>query len=130
MSLDTGLVSGRVKTQLAPANGSRRTSPLPPNWIQLREQVLSRDGYQCTWSEHGIRCTSRATDVEHIGDNREHGIDNLRALCGTHHDRRSASQAGRMSPTKFKSNKRPDRGHPGRIARENMQRVQDDPAPF
>src|SRR5690606_13542721 len=106
MSSDTCPVSGRARTQLAPANGLRITSPLPPNWLQLREQVLSRDGYQCTWSEHGIRCTSRATDVDHIGDNRDHGLHNLRALCGPHHDRRTASQAGRMSPTKFKSNKR------------------------
>ena len=77
-----------------PPQASRRTTPLPTDWHHLRRAVLQRDGYQCTWHDpDGIRCTTPATDVDHVGDPADHGMHNLRSLCGPHHDTRTGKQA-------------------------------------
>lgn len=41
------------------------------------------------------RCEERATDVDHIRDNGDHSMSNLRALCGYHHRRRTGAQGGK-----------------------------------
>lgn len=94
--------------------GSRRTAPLPPNWLQLRAQVLARDGYRCVWVDDtsGLRCPQRATDVDHIGKNEDHSMANLRSLCRGHHAARTARQAGRASAAKRKQLKIDEEKHP------------------
>lgn len=95
--------------------GSRRRSPLPRNWTLLRRAVLERDGYRCTWLEHGDRCMAYATDVDHIGHHADHRLSNLRALCAGHHRYKTSSDAGKLSSGRFRPNKRPPRRHPGMI---------------
>jgi hypothetical protein len=92
-----------------------RTTPLPPGWERLRKTVLERDGWRCTWDEHGARCEERATDVDHIGNNTNHTLENLRSLCSAHHRSRTASQGGRAANEKRKQMMRRTRRHPGAI---------------
>lgn len=75
---------------------SNRTSPLPRNWKELRRFVLKRDGYQCTAirGDTGQRCTERATDVDHVGDDADHSPKNLTSLCAHHHRRKTGAQGG------------------------------------
>jgi 5-methylcytosine-specific restriction enzyme A len=89
------------------ANSDRRAS-LPPDWPTIRRSILTRDGYHCTWIANqddggpklyfaggydpGQRCPSTATDVDHIGNLEDHRPDNLRALCGWHHNARSKGE--------------------------------------
>jgi 5-methylcytosine-specific restriction protein A len=93
--------------------GSDRKATLPDDWPQRRAAVWQRDGGVCQWpDEHGI-CAQPGTDVDHIGDGDNHGLDNLQLLCGWHHDRKSSRQgnaarwAHRMQ--------RPPEAHPGLI---------------
>lgn len=77
-------------------SGSRRVSPLPPDWKRLRQVVLERDGFQCVFVvPEGYRCPNRATDVDHIEPGGADELWNLRSLCGLHHRRITSSQAGR-----------------------------------
>lgn len=76
-----------------PWAGSNRRAELPHNWPQLRQQALERDDHRCTWRTDHKRCIETATDVDHIGNRHDHRLANLRSLCGTHHDRRTARQA-------------------------------------
>lgn len=94
---------------------SARTVQLPKNWPSLRRLVFKRDGYACTWTDHGARCGQPATDVDHIGDPSDHDLANLRALCSPHHRRRSASQGGRAAQAKRIPRRRPSEPHPGLI---------------
>ena len=90
---------------------------MPANWASLRLRVLARDRGRCTWlKQDGTgRCTSRATDVDHVraGDNND--MSNLASLCGWHHDRKSAREgvdAAEESRKREKASSRFD-GHPG-----------------
>ena len=76
---------------------SNRRSRLPKNWQALRHRVMKRDGHRCTAAitlpdGSRRRCPDAATDVDHViaGDN--HALDNLRAICRWHHDRKSAQE--------------------------------------
>lgn len=90
---------------------SDRHDRLPPNWDHLTKRVLRRDGHQCTWLENGERCTARATDVDHIVNDDNHELDNLRSLCGPHHRRKSAAEG--VAARNLHLRKRPQRPHPG-----------------
>lgn len=101
-------------------NTARRKTALPPNWRKLRNNILHRDNYRCTWIDHdGNRCTYTAHDgtgleVDHIGDRNNHHPNNLRTLCGkntphNHHGHRTALQAVAAQPRR----KRPPEPHPG-----------------
>lgn len=109
---------------------SRRISPLPPGWkTHIRPRILARDGHRCTWvagvpdgghplapgaDTHPRRCATRATDVDHIGDPDDHDERNLRALCGPHHDGRTALQANRARWSRPQARRqRPKPRHPG-----------------
>lgn len=74
--------------------GSNRREQLPANWSALRRQVFRRDGYRCTATDPatGERCPEPAEECDHIGDNRNHDLANLRSLCAWHHSRRSGRQ--------------------------------------
>lgn len=49
--------------------------------------VLERDGGRC------VVCGSVATDVDHVGDRFDHGLENLRSLCRECHKRRTWLQS-------------------------------------
>jgi 5-methylcytosine-specific restriction protein A len=82
-----------------------RTESLPPGWEVIRQRVLYRDGYRCTWFpgtdiagtlyresySHPYRCTNKATDVDHIESNNNHSDNNLRSLCKQHHNEKTSS---------------------------------------
>jgi 5-methylcytosine-specific restriction protein A len=68
-------------------------------WRRFRGFILERDGYQCTWVEHGQRCTRRAVVVDHVIARRDGGADldpnNARSLCRGHDARRHSEKGGR-----------------------------------
>lgn len=94
--------------------GSNRRAQLPPNWYtEIRPAILQRDGHRCTERlRDGSRCTEPGTDVDHIGDPHNHQHDNLRLLCGWHHNKKSSAQgnAARLRPPPLR---RPPEAHPG-----------------
>lgn len=95
--------------------GSTRRERLPANWAtEIRPRILNRDGHQCTWLTNGVRCTQRATDVDHIqrGDNHEDW--NLRSLCSPHHRAKSSREGGTAPRRRSRYYvKRPEEPHPG-----------------
>lgn len=93
---------------------SDRRNTLPVDWAtKVRPRILRRDGHRCTWIENGKRCPQRATDVDHVGDPLDHSDANLRALCGTHHDRRSSAQGNAAKAARRAARLRPPEPHPG-----------------
>jgi 5-methylcytosine-specific restriction protein A len=110
------------------ADSSRR-SILPPDWPAIRLAILTRDGHRCIWlANHddggpsvylaggydpGQRCPSTATDVDHVGDPADHRPNNLRALCGWHHDRRSSQQGNNTRAALRAQLRLPAEQHPG-----------------
>lgn len=95
--------------------GSTRRQRLPPDWPAIRRRILKRDGHACTWAENGIACGVRATDVDHIINNDDHSDTNLRALCSTHHRRKSSAEGGRAAQARRVPRKRPAERHPGML---------------
>lgn len=96
--------------------GSNRRAQLPPDWAsRIRPMVLERDGQQCAIYDDGVRCTYRATDVDHIGDKNDHSPQNLRAICDWHHKKRSSAQ-GNAARKRIPEKRRPE-PHPGLITR-------------
>ena len=91
--------------------GSTRRQHLPPDWPHLRQQVLRRDSYQCTWTTEQVRCPEPATDVDHIRGRTNHQLTNLRALCSWHHKKKTAIE-GNTARTR-RSTKRTPEQHPG-----------------
>lgn len=91
--------------------GNPRTSTAA--WRKTRRFVLARDGHRCTWLEGGRRCTNPATEVDHIREWADGGIDdpsNLRSLCEPHHYRKTAQHA---NLTRWARRQRPEQPHPG-----------------
>ena len=81
---------------------SNRSEELPPDWPAIRERVMRRDGRRCVWRlPSGARCPNPATDVDHIDAPWDHRDENLRALCGPHHDKRTAKQ-GNAAKKRYK----------------------------
>lgn len=99
---------------------SGRSAPLPSNWRFLRAQRLKIDGYQCTETREDtqLRCESKATDVDHIGEPDDHRLIMLRSLCGWHHDIKTAGQGGRAAGAnkKARTSREP---HPGYLPIED-----------
>lgn len=95
--------------------GSSRKAQLPPGWAAIRARILQRDGHQCTATDDGVRCTHKATDVDHIDDPADHADANLRALCDWHHKKRSSAQ-GNAARKRIPEKRRPE-PHPGLITR-------------
>lgn len=95
---------------------SARTTPLPLNWkTEIRPRILTRDGHACQWkvSLDGTRCGAPATDVDHIGAPDDHSDENLQALCGSHHKRKSGGQGARARNGRRRPRQRPTGQHPG-----------------
>lgn len=87
-------------------------SNLPPDWLERREVVLDRDQYACQIGYPDI-CTHDATDVDHVGDNADHAISNLRSACSPCHNRRTALQGVEARKRKRESRFRKSERHPG-----------------
>lgn len=86
-----------------------RSAPRPVDWPARVEAVLERDR-SCRWIDAGTLCCSiEHLEVDHIGDPTDHDLSNLRALCRSHHSRRTSKQAA----AKRIPRKRPAEQHPG-----------------
>lgn len=95
--------------------GSTRKTRLPDNWPHLRRETLARCGGQCEVVENGLRCTKRASDVDHIINNASGGtdeLDNLQGLCPRHHLRKSSAEGHRTQASIRASKKRPAEENP------------------
>lgn len=75
-------------------SGSNRRSRLPKDWPKIRNRVLKRDQHTCTHIDDGIRCSERATEVDHIRPGDDHRESNLRSLCSDHHQAKSSAEGG------------------------------------
>ena len=95
---------------------SDRASRLPANWKQLVAKVWERDGGRCTWKlpKSGKRCPRKGADVDHIRNDDDHSLGNLRLLCRAHHDQKTQREA-RFGRMKRKGKKRREDPHPGRL---------------
>jgi 5-methylcytosine-specific restriction protein A len=98
-------------------SSSDRRAQLPSNWQRVvRPRILRRDGYRCTWVDHGHRCTARATEVDHRRRGDDHRDSNLRSLCGPHHAKKSSAEgvaARRTGRPVRQPARRPAEPHPG-----------------
>lgn len=89
-----------------PAEPSRRTTPLPPDWPRTRARVLRRDGHRC------VRCGARATHVDHRVPGHLGGTDddsNLEALCPPCHATKTGREAQATQPRRTRT----PEPHPG-----------------
>lgn len=92
--------------------GSDRRARLPADWKQRVNDVWKRDKGQCTWRlPSGKRCPRKGADVDHIRNDDDHALSNLRLLCRHHHDKKTAweSLVGRG---RRKGKKRSEERHP------------------
>lgn len=92
----------------APPSSWRRT-PLPPDWARRRQRVLRRDEHTC--QIRGDRCTTVATEVDHVGDPGNHELDSLQAVCSPCH----ATKTGRDVQARKPRRRRAPETHPGLI---------------
>lgn len=95
--------------------GSDRRRRLPKYWPQLRKRRLELDHYQCQRirEDTGEICGLKATDVDHIVNDKSGGRDslsNLESLCDYHHQQKSSYEGAQASAKKRR--KRPE-WHPG-----------------
>lgn len=95
------------------STGQWRSAPRPVDWPARVAAVKARDR-SCRWTtEHGVCASPVDLEVDHIGDPRDHSLDNLRALCRMHHKRRTALQANAAWQAKRIPRARPADKHPG-----------------
>lgn len=96
--------------------GSDRRLRLPPDWKQRVAAVWKRDGGQCTWKlpRTGKRCPRKGADVDHIRNNDDHSLGNLRLLCRHHHDQKTQREA-LFGRARRKLPKRAEEPHPGKF---------------
>lgn len=93
--------------------GSTRRARLPKNWPVIRRRVLRRDRGVCQARfSDGRLCGAEAADVDHIRPGDDHSMDNLRALCGWCHARKSAQEGGRAAALTRVRTERPRQTHP------------------
>jgi 5-methylcytosine-specific restriction protein A len=91
---------------------SRRRSELPADWTIIRRDVLERDAHTCQL--RGERCTTTATECDHIGDRHDHSRNNLRAACHPCHAARTAAQGHQTMREQRAVAQHPRERHPGR----------------
>lgn len=95
--------------------GSRRREELPPDWEAIKARVFERDGHRCVWvmEKTGRRCTATwELECDHIDDNRDHRMSNLRTLCSFHHGIRTAQQGIEASRRRRAEGLRQPEGRP------------------
>jgi 5-methylcytosine-specific restriction endonuclease McrA len=95
---------------------SDRASRLPPDWKQRVAKVWERDKGRCTWKlpKSGQRCPRKGAEVDHIRNDDNHELRNLRLLCKHHHDQKTQREAW-FGKQRRKPKKRPEEPHPGRL---------------
>lgn len=93
---------------------SPRKKQLPSNWKRIRQGVLDRDNHQCQWPVNGGICGARATHCDHIERGLDHRTENLRALCMSHHMKRTGKDGGQAARAPRRGTKRPPEQHPGK----------------
>lgn len=96
-------------------SGSWRSTARPVDWPARVAAVIERDRV-CQWpiNDHGHLCGNpHDLECDHIGDPRDHRLENLRALCRTHHRRRTAQQAAAARRRNRTPRNRPPEKHPG-----------------
>lgn len=91
---------------------SNRKSRLPREWHRLRAIVLRNAHNQCEVMDNGVRCTNRATEVDHIIPGDDHSLGNLRAICSDHHKPKSSAEGNAARKLKYSRRHEP---HPGYI---------------
>lgn len=94
-------------------NTSRRRTELPTDWPIIRHDILDRDAHTC--QIQGPRCTTRATEADHIGDRHDHTRANLRAACQPCHADRTATQGHEAARAIRANGKHPIERHPGLV---------------
>lgn len=94
---------------------SDRAARLPANWKQLVAAVWKRDGGRCTWRlpRSGKRCPRKGADVDHIRNDDNHSLSNLRLLCRAHHDQKTQREARWGRSARRRATKRAPEAHPG-----------------
>lgn len=81
-----------------PWSSSDRRSRLPADWDRRRVKVLKRDHFECQWRmRDGTICGAYANQCDHIDAGDDHSLENLQALCETHHKPKSSSEGGRAA---------------------------------
>lgn len=97
---------------------SDRRDRLPADWKQRVAAVWKRDGGRCTWKlpRSGERCPRKGADVDHIRNDDNHALSNLRLLCRRHHDLKTQGEAREGRRKKRQPRKRPRvERQPGRL---------------
>jgi 5-methylcytosine-specific restriction protein A len=103
------------------SSSSRRSFPLPSNWVHIRRIVLIRDRGMCKYGllpdeDFAVGdCLQPATEVDHIGKPWQHEIEFLRSLCAGHHQSRTSRQANAAKKrlNELNPRARPPKDHPG-----------------
>jgi 5-methylcytosine-specific restriction protein A len=94
---------------------SDRASRLPADWKDRVRKVWDRAGKQCEWRlPSGKRCPRPGADVDHIRNDDNHSLGNLRLLCRHHHDKKTQREAW-VGKSKRKPSKRREEESPGRL---------------
>lgn len=110
--------------------GSRYQETRPAGWHRIRMAVMRRDKFRCQHREPRadgelMQCPNRATDVDHIDDPESNAMDNLRALCGLHHQEKSSRAGGRAAALareqRLAALRRPKKPHPSQNIRKGLE---------
>lgn len=101
----------------APWSGSDRRSRLPSDWKQRVAKVWERDKGRCTWKlpRTGARCPRPGADVDHVKNDDNHELWNLRLLCRHHHNQKTQREARFGRSQRRKPRKRREERHPGEV---------------
>lgn len=95
-------------------DSSDRRTDLPANWRDIRASILERDRHSCQWPlTFGGVCGVHANEVDHKRGRTNHALENLWALCPTHHQAKTQREARQAKPRRV-SRKRPTEQHPGK----------------
>ena len=81
--------------------GNRHQRGYGVQWERIRKQVLMRDGYLCQVCKRAGKPRA-ANEVDHITPKAKGGTDdlnNLQAICGPCHKRKTAQEKGRGRET-------------------------------
>ncbi|UVK64308.1 HNH endonuclease [Mycobacterium phage SydNat] len=92
---------------------STRRQELPPNWEEIRQEVLNDADGVCEIRWPG--CLGWATDVDHIQRGNDHSRRNLRAACKSCHGKKSSAEGNARKRELRARRKRPQDRHPGSL---------------
>ncbi len=111
-----------------PWNTSQRKATLPPDWAARRRACLANANGRCQartddgqgwewptpmWIGPDDRCIQTATDADHRVDRLNHAVENLQALCKTHHSQKTRTESAAGRALMRKKLRLPDERPPG-----------------